>query len=242
MTDISFGTCPSFVNSISPALCNAVDNYCERTDASILSEPVNALANVAFIFAAWFAWRAFRRANAPRDDILLVLIIAMIPVVGLGSFAFHTLAVRWAEWADVLPILAFMLLYLWLAWRRYYGWSAWPTALGLLVFFLATFGIEAMVPARILWGGAMYLPIVLALSAMVFAPISKRARSSIVMAVGVFFVSYTFRTLDTPLCSSLPLGTHFLWHCLNAFLLYLLVRAALFHRAGLGQRDDLAGI
>ncbi|MBU2665238.1 hypothetical protein KOI35_17175 [Actinoplanes bogorensis] len=34
----------------------------------------------------------------------------------------------------------------------------------------------------------------------------------------------TARTLDEPLCATLPLGTHWLWHCLNAVTLYLIAR------------------
>lgn len=230
--------CPSFIASLSPTLCEAVDNYCERTDASLLSEPVNVLTNLAYFVAAWFAWSAFRKTKSARGDTLLIMIIAMIPVVGLGSFTFHILAVRWAEWVDVIPILVFMLLYLWLAWRRYCSWPVWLTALALLSFSLTTFGIEAMVPARILWGGAMYVPTALILVVMAFTPIPGRARRIMLLAVGVFLVSYTFRTLDAPICPSLPSGTHFIWHCLNAVLLYLLVRAALFHSAALGRRDE----
>ena len=38
------------------------------------------------------------------DNIEALIIISA--VVGLGSFLFHTIATRWAEWGDVLPILA----------------------------------------------------------------------------------------------------------------------------------------
>ncbi|NJN40478.1 MAG: hypothetical protein HC807_06085 [Gammaproteobacteria bacterium] len=35
-------------------------------------------------------------------------------------------------------------------------------------------------------------------------------------------MSLTFRTLDRDLCAAIPLGTHFLWHLLNAVVLYRL--------------------
>jgi hypothetical protein len=37
------------------------------------------------------------------------------------------------------------------------------------------------------------------------------------------------RSLDMPLCAGWPVGTHFLWHLLNALLLYLLVRLVILH-------------
>ena len=43
--------------------------------------------------------------------------------------------------------------------------------------------------------------------------------AAIVGVVGA--VSLTLRTVDEPLCAQWPIGTHFLWHCLNATVLSL---------------------
>jgi hypothetical protein len=220
--------CPAFIAAIDPSLCRPVDIYCERADAAFWAEPLNALTNLAFLIAAWFAWRATRGGGRDR---FIALLIAMIAVIGLGSFAFHTLATRWAAWLDVVPILVFMLLYLWLALRRYLSLPPWLAGLGLALFFALTFGIEALLPAGLLRGGAMYLPALLVMAAMTLAPLPRGARLALAGAAATFFVSYVFRTLDAPLCVSLPIGTHFLWHCLNACVLYLLVKAASLARA-----------
>jgi hypothetical protein len=42
-------------------------------------------------------------------------------------------------------------------------------------------------------------------------------------AGGLFTMSLVFRTVDNAVCAALSAGTHFLWHILNAWLLYLLV-------------------
>jgi hypothetical protein len=44
-------------------------------------------------------------------------------------------------------------------------------------------------------------------------------------------LSFTARTLDAKLCTAFPIGTHFMWHLLNAVLLYILVRIAIAHSA-----------
>jgi hypothetical protein len=44
-------------------------------------------------------------------------------------------------------------------------------------------------------------------------------------AAGVFCVSLLARSLDQALCPSWPPGTHFIWHLLNAWVLYALSRA-----------------
>jgi hypothetical protein len=55
--------CPPFIASLDPALCRAVDIYCERTSAALDSELINAFTNVAFLIAAWSAWRLRARAE-----------------------------------------------------------------------------------------------------------------------------------------------------------------------------------
>ena len=224
-------SCPSFIASISPNLCRAVDHYCERTSDAWNAEPVNAATNVAFLIAGWAVWRLAVRRSALDGDRLLAAVIAVIPIVGLGSFTFHTLATRWAEWVDVIPILVFMLLYLWLTMSRFFGWPVLLKLAILSTFFLATFGLEALVPGNVLWGGAMYMPTIGAFLAMGLAPNrwAAGARSTFLLAAALFLLAFTLRTLDAPLCTALPFGTHFMWHVLNALLLYLLVRAAILH-------------
>ena len=48
-------------------------------------------------------------------------------------------------------------------------------------------------------------------------------------ATGVFLVSFTARIIDQAICPVFPLGTHFLWHVLNATVLFLLIRAVILH-------------
>jgi len=40
-----------------------------------------------------------------------------------------------------------------------------------------------------------------------------------VAGAALLILSLTARTLDLPLCASLPLGTHFLWHVFNGVML-----------------------
>ncbi len=222
---------PSFFASLDANLGRAVDHYCERTIDAWNAEPINAATNVAFLIAGWAAWRLAVRRSALAGDRLLAVIIAVIPIVGLGSFSFHILATRWAEWIDVVPILVFMLLYLWLTMSRFFGWPVLLKLAALSAFFLATFALEAAVPGTVLWGGAMYLPTIAAFLVMGLAPNrwTAGARGSFLLAAALFMLAFTLRTLDAPLCTALPFGTHFMWHVLNAALLYLLVRAAVLY-------------
>ncbi len=228
--------CPSFVAGISPSLCSAVDHYCERTSGSFDAEPVNAITNLAFLVGALMAWRLARDQERLDHRGLIRGLIVTMAVVGLGSMLFHTVGTRWAEWGDVIPILVFMLLYLWLVLTVCFGWPAWLRTVALAVFFAVTFYLEAVVPGTVLWGGALYLPTVLVLVAVGAALRFRKSRAAGTMfaATGLFLASFAARTLDAPLCSAFPLGTHFLWHLLNALVLYMLVRAAIRGMAGSG--------
>ena len=96
--------CPSLIGNHYPELCAAVDHYCERTSSAFDAEPINALTNAAFLIAAWSAWRLQLSYPLGNGRGLINGLIGTMALVGLGSFLFHTVATRWAEWADVLPI------------------------------------------------------------------------------------------------------------------------------------------
>ncbi len=211
-----------------------VDIYCERTSAAWNAEPLNALSNLAFFVAAWAAWRLQRqRPNTALHGSIQALWI-IIAVVGTGSLTFHTTATRWAEWADVIPILIFMIFYCWLILTVFFGLPVWLKAAIVLAYFAITFFLESDAFEDVLWGGAMYLP-TLCLLLAAGAGIWRRdpsAGKSFFAAACLFVVSFAFRTIDKPLCSDNPLGTHYFWHIFNAAVLYLLVRTLILHAPG----------
>lgn len=49
----------------------------------------------------------------------------------------------------------------------------------------------------------------------------------LLVAAAVFSTSLVFRSVDQAVCDLVPIGTHFLWHALNAVVLFLCLRAAL---------------
>jgi len=225
--------CPSLIGGSYPELCAAVDHYCERTSSALNAEPVNALTNAAFLIGACIAWRIRSSHSQCDENGLVVALILTMGLVGLGSFLFHTVATRWAEWADVLPIMLFMLLYLWLVLTTFFGWPRWAKSLALAAYFAATFYAEASVPAGVLWGGALYVPTVLLMLVIGTSLYLRQmpAAGAFLIGTAVFIISFAARTLDITVCPVFPVGTHFLWHLLNAALLFILVRAAIVYSA-----------
>ena len=181
---------------------------------------------------------AFERGGRGPSAGELALAILVL-VIGIGSFLFHTYATRWAAVADVAPITMFMIAYLTYAMRRFLGLS-WPvTLVGVAVFIGALASAETIrCDGRPCLNGSVgYLP-ALAVMALIGGWLAARGHGAarwLLWAAAVFVVSLTFRTLDRSLCpatavfSGRVLGTHFIWHMLNATLLYLLLVAALRH-------------
>jgi len=200
-----------------------VDNYCERLDAGFWSEPLNAITNVAFIVAcllALYAWRQGASRSAPA-----LLLSLWIGVIGVGSFLFHTFATRWALAADSLPILIFILVYVYLAMRDYLGLKAW-ISLAMVVFYIVASAVATPLLTPIAGSSAGYLT---ALIAMVVVAVLVRGKdgpvsNGLFVTAAVFCASIGFRMIDLPLCETVAMGTHFMWHILNAVVLYALAR------------------
>ncbi len=201
----------------------AINAYCERTDASFWSEPVNAITNAAFLIAAALAFLAWRRQ--PRADWPALALILILTAIGIGSFLFHTFANRWSMLADVIPITIFIYVYFFFAMRRYFGLNL-LFALALTIgFFALSAAIGAMLPPRFLNGSGGYLPALGAILVvgLILIPRDRETARTLIAAGVVFAVSLTARSIDAAACEALPLGTHFLWHVLNAVVLYILL-------------------
>ncbi len=208
--------------------------YCERTDAAFWSEPVNAATNAAFLVAAFLAARI-----APGDRPVQIL-AGVVGVVGIGSFLFHTFANRWSLLADVIPIAIFIYGYFGLALARFFGLSPGVAGLATLAFAGAGFGLSPALDAltgrdvaALTNGSIDYLPAVLALLGVGLALAGRTAWAgrAVLVTGGLFLASLAFRTIDAQVCAALPLGTHFLWHSLNALVLYRLLATAARFRA-----------
>lgn len=107
----------------------AIDIYCERTSAAFWAEPLNAISNLSFIFAALWGWSEAKKRG--RTDPMTVVLIVLAGMIGIGSFLFHTFANTWAELADVIPIWTFVLLFTLVAIRRIGGVQPGRIAIGL---------------------------------------------------------------------------------------------------------------
>lgn len=200
-----------------------VDIYCERVEPGLWAEPLNAISNIAFFIAAFFAFRLAGERNilGPQS----MLLIGLLAIIGAGSTLFHTLATEWAQLADVLPILLFQIAFL-IIYSRNVIKLDWTRTLILLIVFAVLVRFFGGLPNEWLNGSLGYAPALIFLGGFgVYHWLSNKREKFVLLAAALtFIVSLTFRSFDMAVCVDLPIGVHYVWHILNGTLLYLTLR------------------
>ncbi|MCG6969584.1 MAG: hypothetical protein LJE85_07445 [Gammaproteobacteria bacterium] len=203
--------------------------YCERTLPGLWEEPLNAITNLAFIIASAFTLLLYRRQStfsvAAHWDFLLL--ITLMFAIGIGSGLWHFYPTRFTVLADVIPIALFINVYLLSFFHRVFGFTWRSLLLVFMAFQLLNMLVLMSFSPRFLNGSIFYGPgwiILMSIGAYLFIT-KHRLHGRLLAAGGIFTASLIFRTMDREVCQWVPLGTHFIWHVLNAWLLYLLTSA-----------------
>lgn len=217
-----------------------LNSYCERAgSAEFWAEPFNAITNVAFILAAYYSAKALAALGKPRRNTVDIwALVFLLAGIGIGSFLWHTAASPTTVLMDVIPILLFMNLYIIALLWRIFQLKWCHILLVWCCYFGASLLGEKLLPPDMLNGSVLYLPtyitlVLFTLAAWRFQP---HAFPALFTATVIFTLSLVFRTVDIASCASLPIGTHFLWHCLNAVLLYRLMQL-LIQQASMAQKS-----
>ncbi len=202
-------------------LTRQLNNYCERISPDYWAEPVNAITNLAFIIAAIFVLIAWSRSEKRLVSVLFLGV--WIGVIGIGSYLFHTHATVWSLLSDTIPILIFILAYIFLAMRHYMALPLWASILITLAYIPITYGLAPML-SPLLGSSSGYVPALLAMFIVggLMLGRDRQIASGLIVTAVLFLISLSFRTVDEPLCENFPLGTHFMWHILNGVVLYRL--------------------
>jgi hypothetical protein len=215
-------------------LQNQIDAYCERLEPGLWAEPLNAVTNFAFLIAAFIMWQ--RTAG----DAMGRLLSGILGLIGIGSLLFHTVATGWAAMADTLPILLFILTYLYAINRAVLGWPVWGAALSVAAFVPYA---AALVPlldrAPFLRISNFYwtVPVLLVLYALALMRRRPSLARGLALGAAILSVSISLRSLDLLWCATWPMGTHFLWHGLNALMLGWMIAVYQRHRLAAGRPE-----
>lgn len=204
-----------------------LDSYCERAGiAGALAEPLNLYTNLFFIIAAVISARHILRTKSEHSQFDLWLLVLFMFSIGIGSGLWHALPSGATVLMDVIPITLFINGYIISSLRRLFHLSWAKVGTWWLIYFVAGIAAQKVLPADLLNGTIMYIPTYLTLAILTVA-LHKRDRNTgsvFALALAVWTISLLFRTVDHTICPSISVGTHFLWHTLNAWVLWRLLK------------------
>ena len=206
-------------------LLQPVDLYCERTDASLLSEPLNLASNLAFYLAAVRILHLRQSIQSPLHRRELKILAWLAAAVGTGSSLFHSWATRLSQMADIIPIVLFVgaSLYFYILNLHREGVPLRkPLILAVLTLTVPVICAKISGLSDLLSKGDAYLGI--APTLIVFAIFERvpDRRARLFLAAGLFTFAFVFRTLDVYICYIFPNGSHFIWHLLTTLSAYLM--------------------
>jgi len=205
---------------------DSIDLYCERLHDGFWAEPVNAVSNLAFFLAAAGAYMLWKREG--KNDRFILILIGLAVLVGIGSTLFHTFGTRWGLIADAAPIAIFVVVFFAYTLLRFLGQSVVSTIFWIAVFLAVSAALPRLLPPNFLNNSGFYFPV---LGALIVLGTLLRMKGGDMLWVGgaylsgaaLFMLSLSFRIVDPSVCERFPLGTHFMWHCLNGALIYLML-------------------
>ena len=198
-----------------------MDFYCERTNGQIFDEPVNAISNIFFIIVSLSLIKILRKNQSNKIYYIQPILIFFI---GIGSFLFHLNPNIITLYSDVIPIFLFSLSFIFFFNRDVININYLNNALLFLLFFFLFLFITPKINYEILNGSEFYFANYFFLTMYTIWLYLKKSDFFQLLLLGFIFfnLSILLRSLDNHICEYFSIGTHFLWHFLNAYLLKIL--------------------
>ncbi len=200
---------------------------CERSSALWYAEPLNTISNLGFLYVAVMIYRYYHKhEDLERRWIWDIHALTFLTfIIGLNSIAFHMFPNPITELLDTIPIVMFIMIYFTSVLFRIGRVNLFQGIICLVAFVGFSHMLVHQFP-RALNDSIGYLSSMIALVVIaVYLHLKARPSSTHFMMAAIIGITSLFcRAIDRELCGMFPLGTHFLWHMLNATLLYILMK------------------
>ncbi|PIQ73362.1 hypothetical protein COV58_02970 [Candidatus Roizmanbacteria bacterium CG11_big_fil_rev_8_21_14_0_20_36_8] len=204
------------------ALEKGMSTYCESGVGLFYTQPINTISNITLLISAYFAFRLIRTNHVNNKTIKILPFI--LAVTGIGSMLWHGMPSLLTNFADTLPLSAFVLVSLFFLLDKLLNKRGLVWKILLAFILVETPFIFHILPS--LNGFVPYL-IVFVFGVFLSYGLVKKYKiltSHLVTIIALFAMAFFFRTIDHTVCAVFSAGTHFIWHTLNALVFYLLIR------------------
>ncbi len=199
---------------------------CERASDAALAEPLNVLTNLAFFATATLLWRECRSDSDLRGFKVydIKLLISLIFTIGVCSSLFHLHPTPLTELLDAVVIAVFIICFFLSVMVRIVKCKLMET----FVCFMAYAGFTHILVTQFpnaMNGSIAYLSTMTTLIFIaLYLNLKRRATArAFLLAAMIGMISLFFRSIDNAVCEKIPFGTHFMWHVLNALLIYIVM-------------------
>jgi hypothetical protein len=217
---------------------------CERSGMGIWDEPLNVISSVAFMLVAVSIYRHYHRHEDLQEkwiwDVHALTFLTFM--IGVNSIIFHMIPNPTTELLDTVTIVLFIMLYFWSVLFRI-GRTSFFSALICFVAFVGFSHILVHQFPRAMNDSIGYLSSMIALI-MIAVHLHLRARPSsshFMLAALIGVISLFCRVIDREICDEISIGSHFMWHILNAMLLYILLKQLVRNVNRVARLKRLAG-
>jgi hypothetical protein len=200
---------------------------CERHASGWMAEPLNVLSSFAFMIVAVAIFRFYKRhEDLERRWIWDIHVLTFLCfIIGVNSIIFHAFPTPTTELMDTLAIVLFIVIYFWSVLFRIGRCNLFQAGVCFIAFVGFSHILVHQFP-RALNDSIGYLSSMMALIAIAVHLYLKARPSSthFMMAALIGVCSLFSRVIDRDICTTFSFGSHFVWHVLNATLLYILLR------------------
>lgn len=218
---------------------------CERAHFTHwYAEPLNVLSNIGFLYVAVMIYRYYHKHEDLENrwvwDIHALTFLTFI--IGMNSIIFHLFPSNLTELMDTVPIVMFIIIYFVSVLFRIGKVNLFQGTICIVAFLGFSHMLVHQFP-RALNDSIGYLSSMVALVAIaVYLHLNARPSSSHFLLAAIIGIASLFcRAVDRAVCDMFPLGTHFVWHCLNATLIYILLKQIIRNVNRVARLKRLAG-
>ena len=202
-----------------------ITEYCERIGNEFYSEPFNALSNIAFFVSAFFIYKLLKKHAIKSFGYWFLFTLLVLG--SIGSLLWHSFRNPLTLSLDAVPIFIFFFTFVYLLLEQLT--RSKRKALILLVSFFILQVLASYVFPTFLNGSIRHVVNGIAFLGIVVWLYKKYANFSrhLPVAFLLYILAILLRSIDNSVCSIFPVGTHFMWHVLNAAAAYFAIRALL---------------
>lgn len=200
---------------------------CERGHSGLWQEPLNVFSNLLFMYVAYKIYAYYSKHPDINGKRVWDIHAMTFLVFAIGAFSsiFHMYPTIHTELMDIVPIVLFINLFFFSVLFRIGKCNIFQAFICYVAFLGFTHMLVSMFP-RGLNDSIGYLSSMGSLI-MIAIYLHLKARPSsqhFLVAALIGVCSLFFRSVDNAVCEQFPMGTHFLWHTLNAILIYIVMK------------------